>query len=145
MSARFVWDGVAEMKRELRKLPEALTREAQDIVDKRAVNAASTIHGMYLAGPYSFTGNLAAGVGIQYGARGRGLASVRVVSNAPHAHLIENGTAMRFTDEGAYRGIMRPQHIFVPTMMREREAMWGEIALMLVKHGLEVSGYALAA
>ena len=133
-----------DLKQALRMLPRELTEQAQTIVDARTTAAAQAIVAAY--NQHRVTGNLAAGVEVQYGAKGRFVAASRVVSTAPHAHLFEDGTVMRFDDSraGAYRGYMPAFNVFWPIYRRERKQMWDELAAMVVRHrlGFEVHGSA---
>ena len=139
----FIFDGLAELREELRNLPKELTAEASHIVQGAANGAEADIKGAYAVGP---TGNLRDGVFSKVESMGEFAAAVKVVSSAPHAWMYENGTSARhyYTKNGVKHltGAMRPQHTFIPRMIRARKAMYEQLADLLERHGLKVSGEA---
>jgi hypothetical protein len=54
--------------------------------------------------------------------------------------MFENGTMVRHTRIGANRGAMPPGHVFVPTAIRHRAAMYRNLRDMLEREGLLVTG-----
>lgn len=142
--ARFVWDGMKELKADLRRLPAALTAEGAGIVRTGAHNAANAIRNKYPTGPGQSRrrkrpGALKRGVTVEEQGGGRFGAHVIVWSRAPHAHLYEWGTDPRETRRGANRGAMTAHDIFVPEMVRRRTQMMLELTYLLVRHGLTVT------
>lgn len=132
------FDGMAELRAELRNLPAELTAEASGIVDGAADSAAGEIRAAYEE--HRVSGNLARGVRVTRQDAGKWAAGAIVKSTAPHSHLFEYGSQARHTDIGANRGSMPPRPTFVPIVMRKRREMYGKLKAMLVRHGLQVSG-----
>lgn len=136
MATRFVFEGLEELKAELRELPAALAGEASGIVLTRGERAKQDI----LAAYPERTGALRRGLKLRYLAMGQFGAGIELRNTAPHAQLYEVGSQARHTAIGANRGSMPPGNIFVPTISRQRRAMYGDLRDLLVRHGLEVSG-----
>jgi hypothetical protein len=139
-SSQFVFDGIAELKEALRRLPHEFTEEAVHIVEGVANGAAATIKGNYAR----VSGNLVDGVSVDI-ERGAFAASAVVKSKSPHAWIYENGTQVRHTDAGANRGRMPPAppgRAFIPAMIKARRRMYEQFAAMLERHGLVVTGSA---
>lgn len=136
MSVRVVLTGFEELRLALRQLPDHLVDEATGIVTARAEAAAAQVVAAY---PEK-SGNLRKGVKVDQLATGRGGVARRVRSTSKHAYLYENGTQARHTDLGANRGAMPPAHVFVPTMIRERREMTRQLAAMVEREGLTVTG-----
>lgn len=142
------FDGLEELKQELRNLPDALKGEGRHIVEGVANRAAADVKAEY--GNHRDSGNLQDGVIVTHFERGRFSAGAIVKSSAPHAWLFDNGSAARhyFTvrgkrhDTGKMWGRTAPTHVFVRTMMRVRESMWEQFTELLERHGLRVSGRA---
>jgi Bacteriophage HK97-gp10, putative tail-component len=130
------FDGLEELKRALRDLPESLAGEATGIVNASANAAAREIEQAY---PRR-TGNLRNHVSVSHQQGGRVSAAAIVKNTAKHAWIFENGTQARHTDLGANRGSMPPGHVFVPRVIRHRRQMYEALKELLVKHGLIVSG-----
>lgn len=129
-----VFEGMDELRQQLRNLPTDLGGEAAHIIEASANAAAATIKAGYPAR----TGNLRDHVYVthertQFGAIG-------IVKNtAKHAWIFENGTQARHTDLGANRGSMPAGHVFVPAVIRERKRMYEDLKDLVVRHGLEVT------
>lgn len=136
MSAKVVWQGLDELRAELRRLPAELTAEASGIVMGAATDARNEIAAAY---PRR-TGNLANSVKVITKATGPYGTAVIVKNSAQHAHLYEYGTQARHTDIGANRGSMPPGNVFVPRMVQHRRAMYERLKAMLHRHGLLVRG-----
>ena len=143
MSAnRFVFEGLAELRAELRNLPAALAGEASAIVVHAAEGAANTIRAEY--GRHRVTGHLMDRVTVtQPDAGSYGVAMVVKVTD-PIAWLFDNGSQARHWAGGKSTGIMwgktPPTHVFVKTMIAARRRMYEELAALLERHGLVVSG-----
>jgi hypothetical protein len=136
---RFVFEGLAELKEALRNLPADLTNESSHIIEGAANGAVATIKGNYARGK---TGNLIKGVKVEFG-RSQFGASATVTSAAKHAYLYEHGTQVRHTAAGANRGVMPPAppgRAFIPVMIRARRRMYEQLADLLKRNGLLVSG-----
>ena len=135
MSARVRWDGLEELKADLRNLPRALADEGAGIVYAAADRAAGAI----VAGYPRRTGDLGKGVSVKRENSSFGAAAI-VRNRAPHAHLFELGTEVRHTAIGANRGRMPPGHVFIPIVQRERRAMYERLKELLRRQGLTVTG-----
>jgi hypothetical protein len=135
MSSSVTFEGLAELRAALLALPADLTAEASGIVTATANEAARSI----VDGYPTRTGNLKDGV---YVTRVRvstfGTAAV-VTNRAKHAFIFEMGTQARHNAIGANRGSMPPGRVFVPRVQRYRARMYGELADMIARHGLEVT------
>lgn len=138
MSARVTFDGLAEFRAQLRHLPEALKAEGAEIVLRRARVAEARAKAAYQK--HRRSGHLADGVVLVVESTGAFGAAVVVKSTALHAVIFENGSQVRHNRRGAYRGSMPPGNVFVPIMVQERRAMYGELAEMMRRNGLEVLG-----
>ena len=137
--SQLVWSGLQELKAALRNLPTELAAEATGIVSGRAERAMRDIETSYP----ERTGNLRKGLRLGSGASvGRFGASTILKNVSPHAWIFENGTQARHNDLGANRGAMPPGHIFIPIVIRQRRAMYHDLAALLERHGFTVSGVA---
>jgi len=139
MAASVKWDGLDELKAYLRTLPATLSGEGNAIVHAHARMAQQDVQRGY---PVR-TGNLQRGVRITFNAVSRYGAGAVVASTAPHAHLYERGTKVRATSEGWNRGAMpeAPQEKkAVPKFVRWRIRMYAQLAAMMERNGLKVSG-----
>ena len=135
MSVTFYIEGLEELKQQLRNLPQKLTEKSAQRVTAHALIAAQRIRDGYPI----YTGNLRNHVKVKV--EQDNVSVVATVSNsAKHAWMFENGTQARHTDIGANRGSMPAKHVFVPTVIQERRAMYRELAEILAAEGLEVSG-----
>lgn len=136
----FEFDGLADLREALRTLPQTLKAESSHIVIGAANGAAARIKGNYTRGK---TGNLIAGVEVKEVSAGSvGVAAV-VVSKSPHAWMYENGTQVRHTGKGAYRGVMPaapPGRAFIPAVIKARRKMYEDLKDVLVRNGLVVVG-----
>lgn len=134
---RLEFSGLAELKRDLKNLPSELAREARTVVSQTATKAAGEIVSAYP----TRTGNLKRGVKVSD--ESSGFSAVATVKNtAKHAYIFENGTQARHTDIGANRGAMPPGNVFIPIVVRRRRGMYHELAEIVRKHGLVVTGSA---
>lgn len=135
MSNTLRLDGVAELMADLRKLPVKLRDEASTIVFANADAAAMEIRAEY---PVR-SGKLAGGVSVQH--RTGPFWTRAIVRNlAKLAFIFENGTQARHTELGANRGAMPPGHVFVPTIIRRRRAMYEDLSDLVESNGLKVTG-----
>lgn len=136
MSAKFVWNGLTELKTELRELPATLTAEAAPLVESVASSTAADISAAY---PRR-TGRLRGGVSVRR-ASGFGLFNVAavIVNTSALAAIFESGTQARHTKIGANRGSMPPGHVFIPRVIRARRILTLQLAGLAQRHGLTVS------
>jgi hypothetical protein len=144
MSAKFVFNGLEELKAQLRALPEELTVEASHIVEGEANAAAVAIKAVY--GQHRVTGHLQDGVYVSHFDKGRFGAGAVVHSSGRHAWWFDNGTQARHWVRGSAKstgtmwGKTPPTHVFVKTMIAHRRAMYTQLADLLERHGLRVTG-----
>lgn len=135
-SNRFRFDGLADLRADLRKLPEELRDDASQIVIDAADGAASDIVEDYP----ERTGKLKKGVKVQRLTGSRFFAGAIVRNTAKHAFLWENGTQARHTELGANRGAMPPGNVFVPNVLRRRRQMYDQLKALIASKGLTVTG-----
>lgn len=136
MSVTLQWEGLNELRAELRRLPAELTGEASHIVEGSANAAAADIKQAY---PVR-TGKLRDSVIVTHFEKGQFSAGAIVTNKAKHANLYEVGSQARHTAIGANRGSMPPGHVFVPRVIRRRRQMYEQLKALLVRKGLSVSG-----
>jgi hypothetical protein len=134
---RLNYDGMEEFKQALRQLPAELSQDGGDIVVRHAEDAGDDIRSQYAAS--AVTGDLAKKVRVRVLSREAGAAAI-VESTAKHAYIYENGTQIRKTKNGKNLGAMPPAHVFVPTVIRARRAMVGDLKDLMTNKGLEVTG-----
>lgn len=135
---RLVFEGLEELKRELRQLPSELTAEASNIVNGAANGAAAQVKANYAR----VSGDLVEGVDVVE-ANGQFSAGAVVRSKSKHAWMYENGTQVRHTSRGANRGAMPPAppgRAFIPVVIRKRRQMFESLKALLVRKGLLVTG-----
>jgi hypothetical protein len=138
MSASVRWNGLSELRAELRRLPADLAGEAGGIVLAHAMGAGEQVKGEYER--HRRSGALANGVSVRTQDKGQYGAGAVVRSGARHAWLFENGSQARHTAIGANRGSMPPAHVFIPAMRQWRRRMYEALADMLERRGLAVRG-----
>jgi hypothetical protein len=135
---RLTYDGLDELRYDLRRLPAELVGEASGIVTSAADGAKSDM--VY---PRR-SGDLADHLKVEAAPPGPYGAGVIVKNTSKHALIFENGTEARhyFTVNGVRKetGRMPPGHVFVPAVVRRRRQMYQQLKAMLTRHGLEVSG-----
>jgi hypothetical protein len=135
-----VFDGLADLKRDLLNLPKELQAEAGHIVQAHANAAAVQIKAAYP----KITGRLRDKVAVTYDLT-TGVAASAVVRNpSPLAYIFENGTEARHyvTVNGKIHrtGKMTGMHVFIPRVMQERRKMYGDLKDLLVRKGLKAIG-----
>lgn len=137
---KLIFDGMDELKRQLRNLPKELTGEASKIVMDSANDAANAARADYP----EVTGNLRKGVKVSSEAVGQFGAGAVVKSTSPHAWLYDHGSQARHWDTGKSTGKMwgktRPKHTFAKAMIRHRKRMYARLKELLVSKGLLVTG-----
>lgn len=138
MSARVRFEGLAELRAELRKLPADLRDQALVLVLNVGNDARDQIRAAYDAA--KVTGNLSKGVSAEMEPSGNFGVRVKVKSRAKHAWIYENGTVTRKTNLGANRGAAPPGRTFIPIMIRQRKALNHALADIVRRAGLRVVG-----
>jgi hypothetical protein len=138
MSVTMQWRGVDEMRAELLTLAADLTADVSPRARQRATAAAAVIAARY---PRGRTGRLQAGVMVSADTVTTGhVVAFTVRSRAPHAHLVERGTAPRTTRRGWNRGWMIGRPVFRPAMQDAQNGFEADVAGALRARGLTVSG-----
>lgn len=133
---RFTWSGLEELKAQLRALPSELGVEAAHIVEGRANGAAAIIKRGYP----SRSGDLRDELDVEHTRSAFGARST-VINRSKHAAPFDRGSeTVRITTAGISRGKMPPNPIFTQTIIRERRAMYGDLAELLRRKGLTVTG-----
>jgi len=148
MSATLIWNGLEELKEDLRNLPEELAGDARGIVTRAVQDAAQDVRAIYQS--HRHTGNLAEGVRVEPVTSNEAGTSLKLKSTARHAWLFDNGSQARhYTtksgkqhDTGKMWGRTPPTHVFVHTVIRHRRRMYERLKEMLARHGAKVSGNA---
>jgi hypothetical protein len=148
MPVRFVWTGLDELKAALRALPDTLRSEASTIVLDEANTIAARVTDVYAA--HRDTGDLADHVSVVKVTRGPYGVGATVKSSGKISWLFDNGSQARHyvTASGADHatgqmwGKTTPPHTFVSNMQTGRREMWAQIAELLKREGLVVSGSA---
>jgi hypothetical protein len=135
MSATVRIDGIEEQRRAWLALPRTLAGNSQPVVTDAAQVAAAEIRAAY---PRR-TGALASGVTVAPSRlAGTEVAAARVVNYAMHAAIFEHGTQARHTSIGANRGAMAAGNVFVPRVIRARQALEPQVASVMTREGLTV-------
>jgi len=137
MSSTLRLEGLDELRRALRDLPEDLTREADAVVRSHADECQRLVQAAYP----SVSGNLARGVTVEHNAS-KFHTSAIVKSRARHAHLFEFGTQKRRTLSGANRGSMPAAQVdraMLPIVIRLRKRMVEGLITVVEKAGLKVT------
>jgi hypothetical protein len=140
--------GLGELIRALQSLPDELQREADGVVQIAAETTANDVRNAYFKAQKTATkwgrlrddaGALANGVVIRRPRDGRKGSRAQVKSTAKHAHLYEFGTVQRFlSSNGANRGTMPPQPVFIPAAIRNRK--WMVAKLTEIVNGKRLPG-----
>jgi hypothetical protein len=143
MSARVVWNGLAELREALRNLPADLTAEAGNIVEGAGNAAAADARAGYAA-KMKHPGELVEGVTVSRRDKGQFAASARVTNRSKLSHIFEHGSVARHyvSVHGVQHltGRIPPMHVFIPAMIKRRRIMYQQLKALLQRHGLKVSG-----
>jgi hypothetical protein len=135
--ATVLWTGFDELREALRNLPEHLAAEGGAIV-----NAATDAFMTEVEAAYpEHTGNLKRGLRKLQKSSGRYGVIYQVKNVAKHAWIFENGSQTRRSRSGN-PSPMPPGNIFVPRAVRHRTRMERNLAAMLEREGLLVTGVA---
>lgn len=141
---RIRFDGLADLRAALRRLPTDLAAEAETIVFDAGEAATADIAAGYAG--HDVTGTLSGSLALQKTNASRFGAGALVINRAPHAWLFEYGShgprfytgkdkrGRVYTD--ADRGTMPSTRTFVPPMMLYRERMYDRLRALLRAHGL---------
>ena len=137
MSARVTFEGLAELEQALRDLPATLAGEAADIVQAAAEGARGEIAAAY---PEGQAGHLRKSLKVERRAAGPAGVIVLLRATAKEAGWFESGTQTRQTKLGANRGAMPAGNVFYPRAYRWHDRMFRNLAEMLRRNGLTVTG-----
>jgi hypothetical protein len=131
------WQGLQELKEQLRKLPKALADVAAGLMEVAVHDVVRDVSDAYHQGP---TGNLKKRVRGDV-TRDQFGASALLKSAAPHVWIYERGTKKRRTANGANRG-RSPAHgkIFARVIAQRRRRLEDAYRQLLRDAGLEVRG-----
>jgi hypothetical protein len=133
---RIRWDGLDQLKADLRALPANLGAEGGAIVEAHADIAIADIDAAYP----TRTGRLRKGLKKTINRTGRFGTGAVIRNNAPHAYIFEHGTKARHNAIGAFRGSMPAGNVFIPRMQKWRRRMYQQLAALLERAGLRVTG-----
>lgn len=141
---QIVWNGLEELRAQLRNLPADCAEEASGIVDEAAREAQATIE----AGYPVVSGRLRAGLRVTHVHEGKYAAGAVLKNTAKHAWLYDNGSEARhYVSGGGARhatgkmwGRRPPTHLFVRTVIRARRRMYEKLKGLLTRKGFTVSG-----
>jgi hypothetical protein len=137
VSASVVFEGLNELRAELRNLPATLAQEASAIVDAAAADADAK----YSGGLAERSGHLRAGVS-RRATTSRFGAAVVVRNSARIAYIYDNGSKQRQTSRGYNRGQMPERSQtdrLVSIAIAARRQMYARLSDLLRSHGAEVS------
>lgn len=136
MSARVIFEGLDELRDELKRLPAELNREARDQVIATAEATAAELRAAY---PEK-TGNLRRGVKVKIEETPTSTIA-KVISSAPHAHLWEFGTEIRKTQKLYPRGRMTAKFDqgLVGIAIRRRLRMDRLLVAVIESHNFQVT------
>jgi hypothetical protein len=149
------WSGLEELKAALRALPADLAAEAGHLVQGAANGAAAEIkRGYPVRAPTprepkstaSKPGDLRDGLSVAVVTMGPYGAGAVVRNKDKTASWFEYGTQTRRTGKGYGRGaIVRPSppgRVFIPAVRAARRRLYADLADLVRRHGLTVSGRA---
>lgn len=130
-------EGLDDLLRQLRELPEHVRKEASRIVTGHAQRAMSEMQTAYPIRNYGRLrnrGRLQASLKIE--TRSDNFSSAAILRNrAPHAYLFEHGTAARHTAQGISRGAARPGRVFIPIAVDHKELMIADLMDLIEASG----------
>jgi hypothetical protein len=134
MGASVVFEGLDELRAQLRSLPADLAAEASGIVIGKATEAFQEIHDAYP----DDTGTLRDRLTLLTNPSAFGAGAI-LKNTDPIAWIFENGSQVRRSREGN-PSPMPPGHVFIPIAQRKRLEMYEQLQAMVVAHGVMVSG-----
>ena len=135
MSVRFTIVGLDTLRADLRALPPTLAGEGGRIVEA-ATNAAV---GQMKRGYPRRSGELADG--LQWDVSRSAFGATGTIRNRSKlAWIFDKGTKARHTGLGVNRGQMPAGRVFVPAMVENRRRMYAQLADLVRRAGLTVTG-----
>ena len=136
---RIRYEGLEELKANLRNLPEHLRDKGREIVVDAGQAAHAEIRQQYEQ--HRRSGDLLETLEIvETSAAGGFFAGVIIRVKSHKASWFENGTEVRETKGFGLRGRARPANIFVPTVMKHRRDMREKLKALVRSQGLRVTG-----
>lgn len=138
---RLTLDGLDDLVRQLRALPQVVQREASVIVTDHAQRAIAEMQTAYPVRTYGRLRNRGLlARSLRLDTRHDSASSSAIVRNrAPHAYLFEHGTATRHTALGKTRGAARPGKVFIPIAVRHKTAMTHALMDLIERQGFTVN------
>lgn len=133
MTASMKVEGFKELDSLLQAMPRRLASQAVTSGMRRALQPVATAARAYAPGSLStrirISPTVKAGQMLQALEKpGPGRKVMFVGSGAPHAHLVEFGTAPRFQKNGRYTGIMPPDPFLRPAWDANRDEVLARLA-----------------
>jgi hypothetical protein len=128
------WEGLDELKAALRQLPTELAGEASHIIEGTANAAIVDMRAEYPPG------ELRDGVYQSTLSTGPFGVGIQIRNRSGWAWHWDHGTEMRHWINKKSTGRMQPKHTFGRTMSQSRRRMYAQLAQLLERHGLIVSG-----
>jgi hypothetical protein len=136
--ATLVWDGLDELKAQLRALPAELTGEAAHVIQATANRAEADMSAAYAA--HRRSGELADALKqVERDNRTEFGYAITMINTSPVAWIFENGTQARHRGLRS-TGAMPAGHVFLPAMIHNRAWMYGQLKGVLTRAGLGVTG-----
>ena len=135
---RIQWEGLDELRRQLRELPTDLRDEASAIVLEAGQAAEREIDQGYQR--YQITGALRSGLTLFKSAATAFGVGVLLRNRAPHAWLFEHGSQTRKTGWYGSHNPMPARPLFIPIVRKHRARMYDALKGLLARAGLQVSG-----
>ncbi len=134
----FVFEGLAELIEDMRRLPETMSGEVSNIVEASANQAVLAIKSAYPAKLGDVRDKVESSLNsTPYGT------TATIKNTHKLASIFEKGTEARHyvTVNGVQHatGRIAPVHAFIPQMARTRRSMYAKFKDVLVRIGLEVS------
>jgi hypothetical protein len=133
--------GLEQLRADLKRLPEDLTREAAVIVQATADAMAVDVLGQYAVK----TGTLRSQVRVETTSDVVGGITAKVVSRARHAYIYETGgegKERHWKKNGKSTGVMPAKRIFAPVAPLRRRIMEAALIEIVRRAGLTVTGSA---
>ena len=129
-------NGLDELRKALLALPQELVRDAGEIVQAQANEAARQIASAYPI----VSGNLHDHLRLEVRSDSASSASAVVRNTAHHAWLFEHGSKPRRWLNGKKTGSMRGQPTLIPIAIQRRRIMVAALVDLVERTGLDVTG-----
>lgn len=129
-------EGLDELRKALLTLPDELVRDASEIVQAQANEAARRIASAYPI----VSGNLHDHLRVEVRSQTPESASVTVRNTAKHAWLFEHGSKPRRWASGKKTGSMTKHPTLIPIAIQRRRIMLAALIDLVKRTGLDVTG-----